>query len=219
VIPKNIRAIIFDLDDTLIPTRKFIEPRFKQIADFLKDPSAFGELVSLWEEKTSKYPYLFDDFCKSRGLPKDMVVKMVKIMNSGETFEISLDPDVKSVLSYLKNHGFVLGLLTGGNLVRQKAKVKSLELDRWFSSVMYAKEYSSKLSSAPFKAVVDSLGVKFEETAFVGDDPVNDMKPPKLLGAFCIRLYGEEFSFDRSCDFSDLEINSFNELREIFQGV
>ena len=64
------KAVFFDLDNTLYDTKKYNLRAFKSISEFLEEKynqnsnEVYEILKNYWEKKTSMYPKLFDDILK-----------------------------------------------------------------------------------------------------------------------------------------------------------
>ncbi|MCL0059468.1 HAD hydrolase-like protein, partial [Dehalococcoidia bacterium] len=94
------KAVIFDLDNTLYNVEQYYLGAFKGIAEYLSkkynlsEQENYKRLVNLWREKTSMYSRLFDDLLDFFNL-KNELGNVIKIFNTYDG-ELKPYPDVIS---------------------------------------------------------------------------------------------------------------------------
>ena len=215
-------AIIFDLDDTLCPIEVFVKNSMARAANYLSEKygksgeSYLEKLVLLWNEKTSSYPRLFNDFLKRENLPETEVQTLVGIYNSTELENTKLPKNSRELLMELRKQKLRIGILTDGNPDRQVAKTRVLGLDKMVDAIVLAEKYGTKTKKAPFEIILKKLRTIGSETAYIGDNPLVDFKIPKELGMKTIRLVAGEFKDIPSGDDVDVEIKDIKDvLKEI----
>ena len=79
------KAILFDLDNTLYDGKQYNLGAFNKIAKYLSKKYSlsrqeiYKKLVNLWKKKTSMYPHLFDDLLNSLDLKNELenIIKIV----------------------------------------------------------------------------------------------------------------------------------------------
>ena len=123
-------AILFDLDNTLYDAEQYFNGAFKEISKYLDDKYGINKneshknLLKLWKEKTSMYPYLFNDFLKMVSTENKKNIEselenIIKIFN-GHYGKLKLYSDVTPVLKKFRNVGYKMGIITDGTVERQK---------------------------------------------------------------------------------------------------
>ena len=142
---KTMNVIFFDLDNTLYDSEIYYTRAFKSISEFLekefkvKQESSFDFLYSNWKKTTSMYNQMFDDVINKFDL-KISTFDLVKIFNEQEVYESDLFSDTIPVLQKLSNK-FKLGIITDGDVSRQKRKLRNCKLHDFANFVIYTKFY------------------------------------------------------------------------------
>ena len=78
----------------------------------------------------------------------------------------------------------------------QKKQVQLLGVERFFDSIIYAREVGvgrEKPDPEAYRLMLKALGVGAEETICVGDNPFTDFLGAKALGIRTVRLQSGEF--------------------------
>lgn len=214
------KAALFDLDNTLYDAQQYFLGAFEDLSDYLSAKHSMSKqeiyeiLVELWRQKTSMYPYLFNDLLNLLHLDQDSPEAIVKVFNE---YPGNLDPyqDVFPVLQMMKQKGYSLGIITDGNLERQERKIESLKLETLFDVIVYAKESESKPSPLPFLTALDKLKAKPSDALYVADNPILDFKGAKEAGIKTIRILRGEFAEVPRNEYIDFEITTLDQLLEI----
>jgi putative hydrolase of the HAD superfamily len=221
---KNLRAVVFDLDDTLYPEREYIRSGFRAVGEWAEQRLGLSQAIVRAELQA-----LFDaDFrgdtfqwwLSERGLTESLLEEMVRIFRT-HTPRIVLSPDAERVLDELKP-GYRLGLVTEGRRENQQAKIRALGLKRWFSAVVILGEEERaewKPSRKPFDRMLGMLSVAGEEAVYVGDNPRKDFRGAREAGMATIRIRRPEGLHAQDepaspADAPDREINSLERLMD-----
>lgn len=211
-------TVFFDLDNTIYDSRQYFLGAFKKIADYLAKKYSlpkkkiYNNSVNLWQKKTSFYPYLFNDLLKTLKIKDDQALEpVIKIFNQykGELIAYS---DVISTLRKLKKQGYILGIITDGNIDRQARKIKALGIKSFFKLIVYSKETAEKPSKMPFLAAMEKLKVNSSDCLYLGDNPGIDFKGAKACGFKTARLLRGEFKNLPKDKYIDYEIKKFSEV-------
>jgi putative hydrolase of the HAD superfamily len=168
------RAIVFDLDDTLYPTRRFLSSGFAAVADAVAPeigvPAA--DILTVLRDARRFMPGRELQFlCDRFGLPASAVDRWVQIIR-GHWPDIRLPLESARVLMDLQST-WRIGVLTNGYPDVQRRKVAALGLRELVDAVVFATEYGDgrgKPDRAPFLTVLDELNVPADRAVFVGDD-------------------------------------------------
>jgi putative hydrolase of the HAD superfamily len=197
----KINAVIFDLDNVLYDEKDYFYAAFEKIAAYLSDRCSipkekiFEKLVADFQNKSSLYPRLFNDLIADCGLDQKLITELMTLFSSVKP-NLEMFSGSKDLLLALRKQRIKLGLVTNGNIQTQKNKVHLLKIEKYFDSIIYAREMGigrEKPDPQAYRAMLQALGVKAEETICVGDNPFTDFLGAKKLGIKTVRLQGGEF--------------------------
>ena len=189
----GIRALIFDLDDTLYPERDFVFSAYRTVAekvwqDFRVEIEAelrklflAGRRGDLFSAALREKKIVFDE---------DYVLGLVAAYRS-HTPQLSPYTDI-AIIPELRSQGFKTGLLTDGWAKVQSAKIKALGIEGLFDAIILSDELGGpemwKPSPAPFEAILEKLKAKASEAVYIGDNPRKDFLGAKRCGMATLRL-------------------------------
>jgi putative hydrolase of the HAD superfamily len=218
------KAVLFDLDYTLYDTDKYVMGAFGDVARYLVDKYSLPQteiyqyLGQLWNEKTSAYPYLFDDLLEHFSLKEENVNTIVEIFNKHKIVSVQLFADTIPTLKRLRLKNFKLGIITDGDAMRQRRKIQESGLDKLIDNIVYAKNLEPKPSSLPFTAALKELDVKPSSAIYVADNPSVDFKGAKMIGIKTVRILRGKFSEITINDYVDHTIENLDEILEILDS-
>jgi len=222
----SVRLVIFDLDDTLYPEIQFVYSGFLKVSEYLSKKldidrlKLFEFLISSFEKgiRRNNFDLLLEKF----GIEED-VGTLVQIYRNHYP-KISLYPDSKYILEYLKSRTFKIALITDGYPVTQFNKIGALRLTRYLDaiSVNDISRGESKLYEKSFLKVLKALDVQPDKAVYVGDAPEKDFVVPNKLGMCSVRVIRKEGLYSSKDDNSefppDYKITSLVKLKEILEG-
>jgi putative hydrolase of the HAD superfamily len=188
-------AVLFDLDDTLYPERRFALSGYAAIADRLATetgiPSGvlFRFLVHRFRERGREG--LLQALCAAYALPAGEVPRLVEIIRSHPP-RLRLPRLATDVLRALRAQGHRLAVLTNGLPSVQRAKVAALGVGPLVDAVVFAQEHApdGKPARVCFAAALGRLGVAPTHAVFVGDHPDKDIAGAAAAGLRPIWLAG-----------------------------
>jgi len=214
------KAIIFDLDNTLYDVKQYYLGAFKKISEYLSkrynilNQEIYKRLINHWKKKTSMYPHLFNDVLNFFDLGHELK-NIIEIFNNYDG-ELKPYSDVIPTLNKLKKKNYKLGIITDGQVRRQKRKIKLLGLNEIFDIIIFTKELKNpKPSKIPFQEAINKLKINPQYSFYVGDNPLIDFKGAKKAGMKTVRLLKGEFKNMPKNKFVDYEIMEFEELLEV----
>ncbi|MGE0039815.1 MAG: HAD family hydrolase [Vicinamibacterales bacterium] len=180
------RAIIFDLDNTLYPERRFALSGFAAVArdvearDGVPATEAFRLLLRAYKQghRASAFQRLADRF----DLPAGRVSEWVAIVR-GHTPRLRLSRRTRRLLADLRSR-WKLGLLTNGLPDVQRRKVEALGLQPFFDHVGTPGLPGDGGKPAPegFLEACRALGALPRRAVFVGDDYLIDVLGARNAG-------------------------------------
>ena len=191
----SLKAVLFDLDDTLYRERTYVESGFMAVAAFLEQRMGYGReavleemLLTLEHEGRGK---IFDRVLAVRGRhDPNLVQELVEVYRNHDP-NIHLEPDCAAVLGRLRYWGLKLGVLTDGLLVMQQSKILALRLSELVDATVYTDElgrHCAKPHHAGFQRLLQLVGVRPEEALFVGNDLDKDVCGARMVGMEAIHL-------------------------------
>jgi putative hydrolase of the HAD superfamily len=192
-------AVLFDLDDTLVPTTAFArQARLNavraMVAAGLAVPveRAARELEEVIAEFSSNYEAHYDKLLlrlgpeATRGVNPALVVAAGVVAYHDTKFrELRPYPDVLPLLAGLRGAGVRCGILTHGWTVKQAEKLVRLGLVPLLEpgAVFISDQIGiSKPNPKLWSAALAAMGVAPARAMYVGDHPEHDVQPPKSLG-------------------------------------
>lgn len=199
------RALIFDLDDTLVQTAAASSNTWaglaREFADALNaDVDAFGGALDaarkwFWDDPARHLEWRLRMGESSAevlrlasqqlgiNVPDDMPERFAE--RYVERFFASLDlfPDALDVLNGLRTQGVKLAMITNGGGPWQRRKINRHALDQWFGCILVEGEFGvGKPAPATYRHVLKTLDVAPEHTWMVGDRLDWDVLAPQQLG-------------------------------------
>jgi putative hydrolase of the HAD superfamily len=191
---RPVRAVIFDLDDTLFPQAAFLSGAFGAVAEELHRRTGFAAkralaaLLGVASEGSDKGRII--DRALDRIEVSCEVAPLVDVFLSYRPEHLELYPGVGAALDRLD--GLVkTGMITDGAVDVQAAKVVSVGLQDRFDVVVYSDALGRehrKPDPAPFLEALALLDVEPAESVFIGDRPDKDVSGSMGVGMRAIRV-------------------------------
>lgn len=225
-----IKAVVFDLDDTLISEYEYIKSGYKHIAQLLSEKinanpkNIFNELVYIFKNNPEKvFNQLLDKY------EIDYTMENIKeLVNEyrGHTPEIRLYDDVIPCINALIEKDIKIGLITDGYANAQKNKINSLGIEDLFDYIIVTDDYGKdfwKPSSRPFELMQEKLSVNFNEMIYIGDNPEKDFYIHSIYPIYTIRINRETSIYKDAHYLSNVKenisINNLDKLTEIIKEI
>ena len=218
-----IRAVIFDLDNTLIDFLKMKRIAVDEAIDAMIDAGlslpkkkALDILYDVYKEKGFEDPKIFQKFLKKvtgKVDHKKLAYAIVAYRQARVGF-LHPYPGTKRTLIRLKEKGLKLGIVSDAPKLKAWIRLVNMKIDDFFDVVVGLEDTGRlKPSRLPFRAALKELKVKPSECLMVGDRPARDMKGAKALGIkTCFAAYGYEGKTKVKTDFV---IEDISELTSI----
>lgn len=226
-----IKAIIFDLDDTLYYEQDYVKSGFRAVSRYIGSKYGVSEkefyklqLDILEKEGRGK---VFDLALENFSLPQDEVEKMLAVYRSHEPEGIQLYEDVEYILEKLKKEGkYKTGIITDGNAQVQWNKIKSLGLIDLVDEIIVTDDYGvDKRKPAPFAylRLLEIFKIRAEEAVYIGDNPLKDFIGARGLGMKTIRIIREKgMHIEKRMEpvyEADFEVNTLRDMEEILDRM
>lgn len=190
----TIRAIIFDLDDTLYPERSYAFSGFDEVARaFGARLNASFDLVRRMCDlfDTPQRRSVFDVICQETGRADaaELVPEMIEVYRRHHP-RITLYPDGAAALDRYRQR-YRLGLLSDGHLGAQEAKIDALGIRDRFNAIILTDRWGRefwKPHPRGYQEITRRLNVSAAQCAYVSDNPAKDFIAPNQLGWRTVRI-------------------------------
>jgi putative hydrolase of the HAD superfamily len=186
------RAVIFDLDDTLYPYEQFRQGGFRAVAESLNRHygiPATDALRVLARAQVDSPGLELQAACAAFGVNDVAVLSLVPEFRNHMPVLCAFD-GVTETLSKLRDSGWKLGILTNGLPHVQARKIHALGLRRLVDHVVFAAEYAvdGKPHIDAFREIVRRMEVPVERCVMVGDDVERDVNGARNAGLRTIHV-------------------------------
>jgi putative hydrolase of the HAD superfamily len=219
---KQIKAILFDLDNTLIDFMKMKEEACRSalramIKKGLKIPfkSGFKRLMKTYFRVGIESNIAFEEFLKEAGCSdtKILAAGINEYLKTKNKF-LKPYPDVRPTLKKLKKIGLRLAIVTDAPRLKAYQRLVAMKIDNYFDFVVGLEDTGEKKpSELPFKAAINKLGLKPREIVMIGDSIKRDVLTAKRIGMITILAkYGQ---IGKEKGKADFEINDIDEILKI----
>lgn len=215
-----IKAVIFDLDDTLLNRDKAVDNLFfvilKKCYEDVSNTEIDRMLIRFKEcdknyygenNKVNVLESFFDEFPPKYRFPHNSIQQF---WNNNFPNCFSINQNTLKIVNAIKNRVKV-AMITNGATQRQKAKIMNTHLNSCFEIIIISEEVGfSKPDRRIFELALNKLNVEPEATLFVGDDLEKDIagcqnanikgvwfNPSVIQNNTKIKPYAEIHSFDR----------------------
>jgi putative hydrolase of the HAD superfamily len=203
-----VRAIFFDIDDTLYPTTEFTRQAYQNSIEAMVNlglkmsPSALlQELQEVLAEFTSNYPFHFDKLLLR--IPQEtyhginraiLVASAVAAYHDTKHSLLKPYPDALQILQNLSGRNLIRGVITAGLEVKQAEKLVRLNVYSYLTpdAIFISDQIGiSKPNPKIYQYVCNTLQLKPEEIVYIGDNPDSDIDPANQVGMITVRIRRE----------------------------
>lgn len=212
-----IRAVIFDLDNTLTDFMRVKEVAIESAADAMLDAGLDARLPrsedesprertvrrirEIYDREGIEYQKVFNTFLQEELGEVDYKLLASAIVGYRRARDSALVPypHVLLTLHQLMRRGLKLGVVSDAPREGAWLRLVSLNLHHVFDQVVTFEDTGArKPDPAPFRLAMSRLGVTAAEALMVGDWPDRDMAGAKALGMHTVFAhYGFSWSKDR----------------------
>ncbi len=219
-----IKAIIFDLDNTLMDFMKMKRAAVEAAADAMIDAGLQMKKEELIEKIYSVYwkEGIEDQQVFDKVLLQEFGYIDYRILAAGiigyrraKEANLYLYPHVHLTLTELLKRGIKMCIVSDAPKLPVWMRIVALNLQHYFEFVLtYDDTGERKPSPKPFLMALERLGTKPNETLMIGDWAERDIAGAKRLGIITVfARYGDEFNTVNSG--ADFEITDIIQLLEI----
>ena len=219
-----IKAVVFDLDNTLVDFMKMKKRAIEEAIPAMIDagleitPEYANKMIDeIYKEQGIEYQQVFDEFLRRVLQKVNYKVLSAGIVAYRKAREASLTPypHVYSTLNKLMKMGIKMGILSDAPIKEAWLRLAYLNLHHIFDAVVTFDETGErKPSPLPFRMVLERLGVKPEEALMVGDWAERDIVGASKVGMkTAFARYGDTFNTESHN--ADYDLRDISELEDI----
>ncbi len=221
-----IKAVLFDLDDTLYRESDYVESGYRAVARHVSEAygcsftDVFRTMMSVHVSEGRKMvlPVIMNRFLKG-------AVSLFELVSVYRAHipTIRLFPGYARLLRSLRETHH-LGVITDGVPDVQRRKAAALGLERLVHRIVYSSDYGQEHEKPdPFGLILmmEHFGVESREAIFVGDSTVKDCKGARRAGMISVLVLpaGQEpRSPADNASVPDFVIESLHELPHLLKG-
>jgi putative hydrolase of the HAD superfamily len=201
----NLRAIFFDIDDTLYSTSEFSEVARLNALDAMIEQGLsmpreelHEELKEVIGEFSSNYEHHFDKlllriprrYFKGRN-PAVLIAAGVIAYHDTKFRQLAPYEDAVEAIRILSRTDLILGIISEGLEVKQAEKLIRMRVVPYLTpnAIFISNQLGmSKPNPKLYRRVCSDLNIKPAETMYVGDNPLYDVDPPNSIGMMTVRM-------------------------------
>lgn len=231
----RLKAILFDIDDTLFSTSEFARHArgnavraMIQAGLDLPEEVVLKELDEVLTEFSSNYEHHFDKLLQrlrpsslARVNPALIVAAGVAAYHDTKFRELAPFDDVYPLFEDLKRAGVRIGVITHGWTVKQAEKLVRLKLVPYLDprAVFISDQIGiSKPNPKLYQTALNDLCLSAPEVMYVGDSLEHDIAPPQSIGMITVwARRAARHGLDGTGIRPDHVIANFDELRTILR--
>jgi putative hydrolase of the HAD superfamily len=216
----TLKAILFDLDDTLIDRSKSLLKYASCFVNHFADNLDFNQIDDAYQviKKADGDGYRSRDEVFIELLQLFPWVKIPQISDIRNHWTSAFPQCSEAVtgmynmMDTLKFQGIMLGIITNGGSVTQNSKIDVLDIRHYMKTIIVSEVVDvRKPDSKIFQMALEKLGVGSKEAWYVGDHPVNDILGSSSAGLTPVWVTGVH-PWVKEYDEPQLQINSLEEL-------
>ena len=164
----GIRAVIFDLDDSLYGEKEYVRSGFCAVAAKHPEIEKLGE--KLWNAFENGKPAFDEVLGNNESLKKECLT-----IYRNHAPNIHFYEGAESLIRRLRENNIKIGVITDGRPEGQRAKIAALGLENLVDEILITDELGGTQFRKPcdiaFRIMQKKIGVPFEQVVYIGDNP------------------------------------------------
>ena len=219
-----IKAVIFDLDNTLLDFKKMKEYGVRAAVSAMieagldcNEEEAYEFIFTIYHEKGWEYQSIFDDFLKHKTgiISNKLLAAAIVAYRRAKESSLLVYPNVRRTLIHLIKHGIKIAVVSDAPSREAWMRIYYLNLHHVFDIVLTFDDTKiHKPSPIPFKMALKQLDINPDEALMIGDWPERDVVGAKQVGIKTIfARYGDTADIQHSG--ADWEVDDIYEVVHI----
>lgn len=180
---QGLKAVIFDLDDTLYSEKEYVRSGYQKIAEVI--PQVKNAAEKLWKLFEEKKPAI-DELLKLENIQSEEIKQACLCAYRYQIPDIHLYEGVATMLEEFKKQGLKIGIITDGRPEGQRAKIQVLNLENMVDEIIVTDEFGGaefrKPNPIAFQIMSERLSAAYGEMCYIGDNIKKDFISPENLG-------------------------------------
>ncbi len=204
-----IKAVIFDLDNTLLDFKKMKEHGVRAAVRAMieagldcDEEEAYDFIFEIYYRKGWEYQVIFDDFIKYKTaeISNKLLAAAIVAYRRAKEASLLVYPNVRRTLIHLIKHGIKIAVVSDAPGREAWMRIYYLNLHHVFDIVLTFDETKvHKPSPVPFKMALKQLDINPDEAIMVGDWPERDVVGASQVGIKTIfARYGDTVDIKNS---------------------
>jgi putative hydrolase of the HAD superfamily len=218
-----IKAILFDLDNTLVDFMKMKSMASKAAISAMIDAGLKVDskkiektLWKLYERYGIEHQKIFQLLLQELTGKLDIKILAAGVIAYRKVKEAFLEPypNVIPTLITLIKKGYRIGIITDAPRFQAWTRLCAMKLQHFFDIIIALEDTGKKkIEELPFRVAMKKLGLKPEEIMMIGDSIEKDILPAKKLGIKTVLArYGEYEKKDGKADFEIYDISELTKF-------
>ena len=219
-----IKAILFDLDNTLIDfwkmkqeaSRAAVSAMMKVGLEVDKD-EAYKEIIRLFMKLGVESENIFQEFLKSKvgSADEKMLAAAINAYLKTKNNFLKPYPNIKPTLKELKKRKIKLAIVSDAPKVNAYQRLLAMNIEKYFDFVIgFEDTGKKKKDELPLKMAIEKLELNPKEIMMVGDSIKRDVIPAKKLDLISVfAKYGTLEKVEKIKP--DYELNEFSEILKV----
>ena len=211
-----IKAVIFDLDNTLLDFMTMKKEAVMSAISSMKEAgldidvdTSYKEIMDIYEIDGWENQLVFDKFLKNKlgYIDNKYLAAGIVAYRRAKEANLKAYPNVKRTLNHLLDNNIKLAIVSDAPSREAWMRIYYLGLHHFFETVITFNDSGErKPSPAPFKLALERLNLSKDEVLMVGDWPERDMVGASRVGIKTIfAKYGDAFGVEKSGANWDIE--------------
>ncbi len=224
----RVKAVIFDLDNTLVDFMKMKREAVEAAARAMVDnglemtvDETVARLFEVYDKAGIENQEVFDLFMQEKfgRIDHRLLAAGIVAYRRAREAHMVLYPHVKMTLMQLIRRGYKLAVLSDAPARQAWLRLAGLNLLHYFDTVITHDDTGEwKPHPAPFRKVLEVLELEPRQVMMVGDWPDRDIAGARDVGIrTALAIYGSEFDIHDSG--ADFELESVEELLDVLNEV
>jgi len=221
---KQIKAILFDLDNTLVDFMKMKKEACRSAISAMVDNGlkmdkneGYRKLILTYFKVGIESDRAFTEFLKreTREINPKILASGINAYLETKSKFLKLYPDVIPTLTKLKEKGLILAIVTDAPKVKAYQRLLAMKIENFFDFVIGFEDTEKKKKTVfPLKMAIEKLKLEPEEIMMIGDSMKRDVIPAKRLNVISVfAKYGSSEEIGRIKP--DFMINDFSDILKI----
>lgn len=208
---RQIKGVIFDLDDTLYPEKEYIKSGYRAVAEYLGNNKYFDQLWDYFEEGKPA----IDELLNKLGREKEK--NQVLFIYRNHRPIIHLYKGVLETITKLKKQSIKVGIITDGRPEGQRLKLSILGLEQIVDDIIITDELGGVQFRKPcdisFRIMLQKWRLPSDQVVYIGDNPTKDFQSPQQLGMKAIWFRNEDGIYFETLKLCGNEMNLYKVLK------